>query len=125
LESTSILIRAIKSQLNLKPYFYSQTTKVGAVGCMLGFIFAYNLFFVIVTQFGIDPDALLRSYDNALVMIVFALCFLTLLFSLYIFCILSGAVYFGIKLKKGHLSKQEFINIVFKGVYPQRWQKGL
>ena len=60
-----------------------------------------------------------------MVFCVFALCFFTLLLSLYIFCVLSGAVYFGIKLKKGHLSKQEYINIVFKGVYPKHWQKGL
>ena len=125
LEGICILIRAIKSQLDLKPYFYSQSAKVGGVGCVLGFIFAYNLFFVIATYFGIESDVPLRSYDNVLVITVFALCFFTLLFSLYVFCVLSGAVYFGIKLKKGHLSKQEFINIVFKGVYPQRWQKGL
>jgi hypothetical protein len=125
LEGISILIRAIKSQLDLKPYFYSQSAKVGGVGCLLGFIFAYNLFFVIATHFGIESDVPLRSYDNVLVITVFALCVFSLLFSLYVFCVLSGAVYFGIKLKKGHLSKQEFINIVFKGVYPQRWQKGL
>jgi hypothetical protein len=125
LEGFSILIRAIESQLNLKPYFYSQSAKVGGVGCLLGFIFAYNLFFVIATHFGIEPDGPLGSYDNILVITVFALCFFALLLSLYVFCVLSGAVYFGIKLKKGHLSKQEFINIVFKGVYPQRWQKGL
>ncbi len=92
---------------------------------MLGFIFAYNLFFVIATYFGIESDVPLRSYDSVLVISVFALCFFTLLLSLYIFCVLSGAVYFGIKLKKGHLSKQEYINIVFKGVYPKHWQKGL
>lgn len=92
---------------------------------MLGFIFAYNLFFVIATHFGIESDVPLRNYDSVLVISVFALCFFTLLVSLYIFCVLSGAVYFGIKLKKGHLSKQEYINIVFKGVYPKHWQKGL
>lgn len=125
LEDISILIRAIKSQLDLKPYFYSQSAKVGGVGCVLGFVVAYNLFFVIAAYFGIESDAPLRSYGHVLVITVFTLCFFTLLLSLYIFCVLSGAVYFGIKLKKGHLSKQEFINIVLKGVYPQRWQKGL
>ena len=92
---------------------------------MLGLPVAYYLFFVIAALFGIDSDVPLRSYDSVLVMTVFALCFFTLLFSLYIFTLLSGAVYFGIKLKKGHLNKQEFINIVFKGVYPQHWQKRL
>jgi hypothetical protein len=87
---------------------------------VLGFVVAYNLFFVIAAYFGIESDAPLRSYGHVLVITVFTLCFFTLLF-----CVLSGAVYFGIKLKKGHLSKQEFINIVLKGVYPQRWQKGL
>jgi hypothetical protein len=91
---------------------------------LLGFIFAYNLFFAIATDFGIESDVPLRSYDNVLVMTVFALCFFTLLFSLYIFCLLTGAVYFGIKLKKGHLSKQEFINVVFKGIYPSVGKKG-
>jgi hypothetical protein len=125
LEGVIILIRAIKSQLTLKPYFYSQAAKVGGVGCVLGFIVAYNLWFVIGALFDIDSTVPIRSYDSVLVMTVFALCLITLLFSLYIFCLLSGAVYFGIKLKKGHLSKQEFINIVFKGVYPKHWQKGL
>jgi hypothetical protein len=125
LEGVSILIRAIKSQLNLKPYFYSQSAKVVGVGCVLGFIVAYKLWFVIAALFDIDSAVPIRSYDSVLVITVFALCLITLIFSLYIFCVLSGAVYFGIKLKKGHLSKQEFINIVFKGVYPQHWQKGL
>jgi hypothetical protein len=119
------LIRAIKSQLNLKPYFYSQSVKVGGVGCVLGCVAAYNLCFMIAGYFGIDSDVPLSSYDSVLVMTTFALCFITLLLSLYICCLLSAAVYFGIKLKKGHLSKQEFINIVFKGIYPQHWQKGL
>lgn len=54
---------------------------------MLGFIFAYNLFFVIATHFGIESDVPLRSYDNVLVISVFALCFFTLLFSLYKLCV--------------------------------------
>ncbi len=120
-----MLIRAINSQKNLKPYFYSQSAKVGGVGCVAGFAVAYPLFFIIISRFGIEPDIPLRNYDGGTVLLVFGLCFLLLCLSLYAFCALSAFIFFGIKFKQGHLSKQELINIVFKGIYPTRWQRGL
>jgi hypothetical protein len=83
------------------------------------------LFFVIASSFGIEANVPIRSYSGSIVLAAFALCILVLAVSLYIFCLLSGAVYYGFKLKKELISKGEFINIVFKGVYPVRWQKGL
>ncbi|WP_310736220.1 MULTISPECIES: hypothetical protein [unclassified Pseudoalteromonas] len=99
--------------------------KVGSVGCTLGIIIAYNLFFVIASSLGIEADVPIRSYSGGLMSAAFALCILALAVSLYIFCLVSGAIYYGFKLKKELISKDEFMNIVFKGVYPTRWQKRL
>ncbi|MBT0588187.1 hypothetical protein [Alteromonas oceanisediminis] len=120
-----MLIRAINSQRKLKPYFYSQSAKVGGVGCLVGFSAAYPLFFVIASSFGIESDIQIRSYDGGTVFAVFTLCFLILCLSLYAFCALFALIFYGIKFKKGHIDKQELINIVFKGIYPKRWQRGL
>ncbi len=120
-----MFIRAIKSQLNLKPYFYAQSAKVGAAGCILGGVVSYNLWFMIAAWFGLDVNTPLRSYESSTIWTVFALCFLCLLLSLYIFCVLIGAMYYRTKLKNGHLNREEYKDIVFRGIYPKRWQKGL
>jgi hypothetical protein len=119
-----VLIRAINSQRKLKPYFYSQSAKVGGVGCLVGFLVAYPFFFVIASSFGIESDIPIRSYDGVTVLLMFTLCFLLLCVSLYSFCALFAFIFYGFKFKKGHINKQELVNIVFKGVYPQRWQRG-
>ncbi len=120
-----MLIRAINSQRKLKPYFYSQSVKVGGVGCLFGIAAAYPLFFVVTSSFGIESDIPIRSYDGDTVLVLFTLCFLILCLSLYTFCALFACFYYGIKCKKGYIDRQELINIVFKGIYPKRWQRGL
>ena len=120
-----VLIRAINSQRRLKPYFYSQSAKVGGVGCLFGFAVAYPLFFFIASSFGIESDIPIRSYDADTVLAVFTLCFLILCLSLYTFCALFAFIYYGIKCKKGYIDREELVNIVFKGIYPKRWQRGL
>ncbi|MCW8108979.1 hypothetical protein OPS25_10785 [Alteromonas ponticola] len=119
-----ILIRAINSQRKLKPYFYSRSAKVGGVGCLLGFVVAYPVFFAIAAFFGVDSNTPLRQYDTGTILLLFSLCIFTLALSLYFFCALSSFVYYGIKYKKKVISKNEFFNIVFKGLYPERWQRG-
>jgi hypothetical protein len=89
----------------------------------VGLIVAYNLFFVIGAYFGLDPNVPIRSYDDKMVFTVFALGLLTLSISLYLFSALSASIYYGFKFSKGHINKDEYINIVFKGLYPSRWQK--
>ncbi|EHR39381.1 hypothetical protein AGRI_01795 [Alishewanella agri BL06] len=118
------MIRAIKSQLNLKPHFYAESARVGGFGCILGGVLAFYLFQYISSFFGIATDIPIRQYDQTIVMFMFASCLLTLIFCLYIFCVLSAFIYYGIKCQKGLISKDEFINIAFKGIYPKRWQKG-
>ena len=120
-----MLIRTINSQRRLKPYFYSQSAKVGGVGCLFGFAVAYPLFFFIASSFGIESDIPIRSYDGDTVLAVFTLCFLILSLSLYTFCALFAFIYYGIKCKKGYIDREELINIVFKGIYPKRWQRRL
>lgn len=120
-----VLIRAINSQRRLKPYFYSQSTKVGGAGCLVGFAVAYPLFFFITSSFVIESDIPIRSYDGGAVLIVFTLCILILCLSLYTFCALFAFTYYGNKCKKGDIEKEELINIVFKGIYPKRWQRRL
>ncbi len=120
-----VLIRAINSQRKLKPYFYSQSAKIGGVGCLVGFSVAYPLFFVIASSFGVQSDVPIRSYDGGTVLMMFTVCLLVLCFFLYVFCALFAFIFYGIKFKKGHIDKQELINIAFKGIYPKRWQRGL
>ena len=120
-----MLIQAINSQRRLKPYFYSQSAKVGGIGCLLGLSTAYPLFFIIASSFGIESDIPIRSYDVVTVSVMFTVCFLILCLSLYAFCALTAFIYYGIKCKKGHIDRQELNNIVFKGIYPKRWQRGL
>jgi hypothetical protein len=91
----------------------------------VGLVVAYNLFFVIVAYFGLDPNIPVRSYDDKTVFTVFALGILTLTISLYLFSALSASIYYGFKLRKGHINKDEYINIIFRGLYPSRWQKHL
>ncbi|AXR08421.1 hypothetical protein D0Y50_06675 [Salinimonas sediminis] len=118
-------MRAIKSQRRLKPYFYSQSAKVGGVGCLFGFAVAYPLFFVIASSFGLESDIPIRSYDGYTVLVVFIFCFLILCLSLFTFCALFAFIYYGIKCKKGYIDREKLINIVFKGIYPKRWQRRL
>ena len=120
-----MLIRAINSQRKLKPYFYSQSAKIGGFGCLIGFSVAYPLFFAIASSFGIQSDVPIRSYDGGTVLMMFTVCLLVLCFSLYAFCALFAFIFYGMKFKKGHIDKQELINIAFKGIYPKRWQRGL
>ncbi|MEJ2762399.1 hypothetical protein VV869_00125 [Photobacterium sp. MCCC 1A19761] len=120
-----MFIRGIQSQLNLKPHFYAESAKVGGVGCLLGSSLAYYLCSFIASYFGISADVPIRSYDGIVVLKMFSLCFLVLVLCLYVFCALSAFVYYGFKFKKGLINKQELINIVFKSLYPERWQNGL
>ena len=111
--------------MNLKPHFYSESSKVGGAGCFLGFAVAYNLWFEIGAYLGIESDVPLRLYEKSLVYTAFGLGFFVLLISLLLFCMLSAGIYYRFKLRKGYLTRDEYINIVFKGVYPQKWKKGL
>ena len=122
-EGSAILIKGIKSQLNLKPHFYSESARVGGVGCILGGGLAFSLFPFISSYFGIASDVPVRQYDQTVVLIMFACWFLTLVMFLYVFCSMSAFIYYGIKYKKGVISKEELINIAFKSLYPKRWQK--
>ncbi|MCL1125878.1 hypothetical protein [Shewanella surugensis] len=123
--STDILVRGIQSQLNLKPHFYSESAKVGALGCILGGSLAFYLFSLISSFFGVASDVPIREYEQTVIIGLFSSCLLTLLVCLYFFCAISALVYYGTKYKKGYISKEELINIAFKSLYPQRWQNGL
>jgi hypothetical protein len=125
LREFAILIRAINSQRKLKPYFYSQSAKVGAVGCILALAAIYPIFSLVASVLDIDVNVPLRSYEGSTVLIAFGLCLLALVLTAYIFCALSAFVYYGFKFKNGLIDKQELFNIVFKGIYPKRWQRGL
>lgn len=58
-----IFIRALRSELNLKPYFRAQSKKVGAVGCTLGIPHAYFLMYEQSRLFGIEDNVPIRQYD--------------------------------------------------------------
>ncbi|RZM80368.1 hypothetical protein C3B51_12475 [Pseudoalteromonas rubra] len=120
-----ILIRGIRSQLNLKPHFYAESTKVGGVGCLLGGSLAFYLMFVINSYFGIESDVPMRQYEQSVIVVLFVSYFITLLVCLYVFCALTALLYYRNKYKKGYITKSELKDIAFKSLYPQRWQKGL
>lgn len=125
LKELAILIRAINSQRKLKPYFYSQSVKVGSVGCILALAAIYPVFFLVASALGIEASTPLSNYKQSTVLIALGFCFVALLLSTYIFCALSAFVYYGFKFKQGSIDKKELLNIVFRGIYPKRWQRGL
>ncbi|UFN68401.1 hypothetical protein LN249_08585 [Vibrio alginolyticus] len=120
-----MLVRGIQSQLNLKPHFYSEAAKVGALGCILGGSLAFYLFSFISSFFGVEMDVPGREYEQTVIIGLFISCLVTLFVYLYVFCALSALVYYSTKYKKGYISKEELKNIAFKSLYPQRWQKGV
>ena len=120
-----MLIRAIKSQLNLKPYFYKQASIVGGAGCILGFIAVYPVFFIIAGFFGIDANTPIRSYDGSTVLLMFIVCIVAMCAFLYSFCSLCAFLFYGVKYKKGVITKGELFDIALKGLYPKRWQREL
>ena len=118
-----ILIKAIKSQLNLKPYFYSKSQGVGTVGCIIGGISAYLLFTSLVPSFGINLDTPIRQYDDVIIYSVFAFGFVLVFLCLYLSCSFCSAIYFYRMYRSSAISKNEYLDIVLKGLYPRRWQK--
>ena len=107
-----MLIKAIKSQLNLKPYFYEKSAKVGITGCILGGVIAYLLFVKALPVFGVNLETPLREYSDQVVYSVFGFGILLL-----ICCIYFSMV------KSGNLDSEEYFNIVFKSQYPTHWQR--
>jgi len=118
------MIRALKSQLNLKPHLYNESAKVGCFGCLIGGIATFYISWFLSFYFGIEADVPLQSYDQTVVISFFACCIIVLILCLYAFCALSAFAYYGLKFKRGSISKDELVNISFKGIYPKRWQKG-
>ncbi|GAA0656618.1 hypothetical protein [Rheinheimera tangshanensis] len=118
-----ILIKAIKSQLNLKPYFYDKAAKVGSTGCILGGFLAYILFMKALPVFGIDLKVPLKEYSDQLVFSIFGFGLVLLLVCLYLLCSLCAALYFFPMLKRRELEPEDYKSIVFKSIYPVHWQK--
>jgi len=118
-----MLIKAIKSQLNLKPYFYEKSAKVGITGCILGGVIAYLLFVKALPVFGVNLETPLREYSDQVVYSVFGFGILLLICCIYLTCSLCAAVYFFSMVKSGNLDSEEYFNIVFKSQYPTHWQR--
>jgi fructose-specific phosphotransferase system IIC component len=123
LEEVFILIKGIKSQLNLKPYFYEKSAKAGTSGAIFGGFLAYLLVLNTVPLFGIDLGIPLNEYSDVLVYSVFAFGIAVLVTCLYLCCALSSALYFLPTLRNGGIKPEEYKDIVFKSLYPSRWQK--
>ncbi|KOO56757.1 hypothetical protein WH43_18355 [Rheinheimera sp. KL1] len=117
------MIRAFKSQWNLMPHFYNESAWVGFFGCLTGGAATFYISWFLSFYFGIEADVPLHNYDQTVVISFFACCIIELILCLYVFCSLSCFVYYGLKYTNSDLSKEELINIAFKGLYPQRWQK--
>lgn len=117
------MIRALKSQLNLKPHFYNESAKIGVFGCLLGGTATFFITWFLSFYFGIESDVPLHYYEKTVVISYFVCCIIVLILCLYVFCALSAFIYYGMKYTNSALSKEELINIAFKGLYPQRWQK--
>lgn len=109
-----MFIRAIKSQRRLKIHFLVEAAKLGAASYVVGFVLAGILHFGIVRSFGI--------FDAETGLLDFALFMVTVLICLYLAGALLAAIYYGRKLQRGHLSREEYINIAVKGIYPKHWQ---
>jgi len=92
---------------------------------LLGGSLAFYLMFVLSSYFGIESDVPIRQYDQTVIIELFVSCIITLLVCLYVFCALTALLYYRTKYKKGYISRSELIDIAFKSLYPQRWQKGL
>lgn len=118
------MIRAFKSQLNLKPHFYNESAKVGGVGCLIGGTATFYISWFLSFYFGIEFNAPLQNYDRIVVVSFFVCSIIVLILCLYVFCSISAFAYYGLKFKSGFISKDELLNIAFKGIYPTRWQKG-
>ncbi len=117
------MIRAFKSQWNLTPHFYNESARVGFFGCLTGGTATFYISWFLSFYFGIEADVPLHSYEKIVVISFVACCIIALILCLYVFCSLSSFVYYGLKYTNSDLSKEELINIAFKGLYPQRWQK--
>ncbi|MCF6435852.1 hypothetical protein [Pseudoalteromonas sp. MMG022] len=118
-----MLIRALRSQFNLKPHFYAKSFKVGVIGCLLGIYPAYYLMLGFAAYLGVDNDVPLQHYEQTAIMAFFICCLSILTVCAYVFCVLTALLYYGTKYKKGYISKSELIDIAFKGLYPQHWLK--
>lgn len=97
---------------------------MGVAGCALALPTWYYLIHVLSPFLGIEDNLPIRQHDTTIQIMFFASLIITLALCLYVFGILSALIYFGVKYKKGHLSKKELFNIAFKFLYPERWQNG-
>lgn len=109
-----MFIRAIKSQRRLKIHFLVEAAKLGAVSYVVGFILAAILHFAVVRSFGF--------YTAETGFLDFALFMVTVLICLYFAGAVLAAIYYRRNLQRGYLSRDEYIDIVIKGIYPKRWQ---
>ncbi len=124
LREIGILGRAIRSQMNLKPYFYKKSSKVGTYGSVVGFFITYLVFFKYLDVVGIDINEPLRNSDFVSNLKLLAFAIFLLIFFLYTSCSFFAALYFRRSYLKKHISRYEYLNIVFKSTYPDHWQKG-
>ncbi len=124
LSENEFLINAIRSQKNLKPYFYRKAAKVGTYGSIVGFFLAYIMFFRVLSFFDIDINQPIRGDDlsSNLQFLVFGAILVVV--SLYMSCAFFAAIYFMRSRNKGHISRDEYLAIIFKSTYPSHWQKG-
>lgn len=84
------------------PHFYSESAKVGGVGCLIGGGLAFYLFSFISTYFGVASDVPIREYDQTIVIALLSSCLLTLIMCLYVFCAVTAFIYYRTKFKKGY-----------------------
>ncbi len=91
----------------------------------MGGIAAFNLLFEIAKILGIPMDEPGRNFDGFLVFLGFMSAFLVLVLCLYFSCFITSLAYFWRAFKRGNITADEYLDICFKGLYPQKWQRGL
>ena len=118
-----ILIRAFKSQFNLKPDYYKESHRLSIAVSVLFLSLSFYLCTFIFKFFGIETDISLRQYDQVAVFKCLLGCLITIAFCLYIGWVFLSMLFYGNKYRKGLITKSELNDITFKGHFPMRWQK--
>lgn len=96
---------------------------MGGVGCVFGGVAWYYLFFYLIHLSGFDANTPVREYSGDIALALLFLAFLLLTVLLYVFCVIASLVFWGFTFKAGSISREELINLCFKGVYPDRWYR--
>lgn len=122
-KGSNILIRAFKSQYNLKPYHYRESYWLSIVCSVIVLPIAYYLCSFVFMAFEIESNVPLRQYDQVTVFACLTICLITISLCLYIGWVLSSTLFYGRKFRKGDITKAELTDITYKGHYPERWQK--